>query len=722
MREREQKETKPNNIFGIPILHENSPIANLIFNNNTLKILAVNAAGLDVYGYAYEEMMRLSVTDLMFEYDPSSYPTIQNNNSAGSYKCTGAQLHRTKKGEIIQINMYLYAVGIEGVAATCAVLFKEPITRTEKVKIPEPTHPAGELIHLNQERILADFVRFAWVKKPNERKLEYIDNACLQVTGYTPAEFMDENSDLFFQCVVPEGFAVVQEAITDLLHHPEKKVIQQFKIRKKNGRIVHTYNEMRIHQAHYSDEILIYGITREATEEHNNSISLNEKAEELETLLDTILDAYMRLDTNWCFTYVNKEYLNLTKKRKEELIGKSIWEVFPYLIDLKMYKQYFKALTEKVAVSFEEYSPVLDAHLMIRAYPNTNGLTVCLTNITEQKKLQERIAANEKNLHALIDSTNDFLFSVDTELKLISINKPFKDFKYQLTGIVPEQGNPVVPFGYGNEVVSRLWEMRLKKAMETGAYTKIIKIPTNTTAKYIEAKFNPILEEHGKIAGVSCLAKDITEQMTLQQRIIEDDSNLKAIVNNTEDMIWLLDTSFQVVFANLPFKKLIKKIATTIPDFESSFSLAVLGETVFGNMAPKLEEALRGERVVTEEEILIDDNMKLFESHYNPVLNPDNRIIGISCFLRDITENKKHINFINTQNKVLREIAWILSHQIRAKEATILGLAQLYNAEDQSDKLNDFVFNGFKDCAEGLDDIIREVNDKIKTPEVEELA
>ncbi len=83
--------------------------------------------------------------------------------------------------------------------------------------------------------------------------------------------------------------------------------------------------------------------------------------------------------------------------------------------------------------------------------------------------------------------------------------------------------------------------------------------------------------------------------------------------------------------------------------------------------------------------------------------------MGVSCFARDMTEQRKHLFKIEEQNAALREIAFIESHKVRGPLATILGLQQLFNYEDFADPINKDVIEGVTKVSHELDLIIREV-------------
>src|SRR5690349_25066751 len=86
----------------------------------------------------------------------------------------------------------------------------------------------------------------------------------------------------------------------------------------------------------------------------------------LENILQSMGDAFVSLDHNWNYTFVNDKALTLMAKPKEELLGKSLWDVFP---DVKgtMFETHFrKVMNERTPVSFEIYYPSYDMWLDVR--------------------------------------------------------------------------------------------------------------------------------------------------------------------------------------------------------------------------------------------------------------------------------------------------------------------------------------------------------------------
>lgn len=114
--------------------------------------------------------------------------------------------------------------------------------------------------------------------------------------------------------------------------------------------------------------------------------------EKLRNTLESIADGFFTLDHEWRFTHVNSETLRLFRKKRENLIGHSLWEVTPKAIGTIFDEQYHKAVREKVPVSFEAISTIMNRWVEVRAYPDGDGLVVYFHDISERKEAEQRDA------------------------------------------------------------------------------------------------------------------------------------------------------------------------------------------------------------------------------------------------------------------------------------------------------------------------------------------
>ena len=118
-------------------------------------------------------------------------------------------------------------------------------------------------------------------------------------------------------------------------------------------------------------------------------------------VLERITDAFVALDTNWCYTYVNKKAAKIFNRQREDLIGKHIWTEFPEGIGQPFYNAYHKAVKNQVVIHFEEYYKPWDRWFENHIYPSNDGLSIFFQDITDKKKAeQEQRQLEEQLRHA----------------------------------------------------------------------------------------------------------------------------------------------------------------------------------------------------------------------------------------------------------------------------------------------------------------------------------
>ena len=125
---------------------------------------------------------------------------------------------------------------------------------------------------------------------------------------------------------------------------------------------------------------------------------------QLETSLNNISDGFVSLDTNWCYTYVNKKAGELLRRSPKSLIGKHIWTEFPEGVGRAFYKAYYKAVETQKTIYFEDYYKPFDRWFENRIYPSSDGLTIYFTDITDKKKAEIELEKHRNNLEELVAS------------------------------------------------------------------------------------------------------------------------------------------------------------------------------------------------------------------------------------------------------------------------------------------------------------------------------
>jgi len=96
----------------------------------------------------------------------------------------------------------------------------------------------------------------------------------------------------------------------------------------------------------------------------------------LTTTLASITEAFVTLDRQCCFTYLNQESERLLQKTTADLLGLEVWHDFPPAVTARLKEALERSLQTNRRVELEDWFPALGKWLEVRAYPFAEGLAV----------------------------------------------------------------------------------------------------------------------------------------------------------------------------------------------------------------------------------------------------------------------------------------------------------------------------------------------------------
>ena len=141
--------------------------------------------------------------------------------------------------------------------------------------------------------------------------------------------------------------------------------------------------------------------------------ALKEAYEEKNAILESIGDAFFAVDNNWIVTYWNKESERILSLKREDIVGKNFWDVYPDAKDLGFFSHYQEAFRTGKSISFEEYYPSMKVWFELTAYPSSSGLSVYFKDITLRKETDIAILEANERFEKVADVTADAIWDWD---------------------------------------------------------------------------------------------------------------------------------------------------------------------------------------------------------------------------------------------------------------------------------------------------------------------
>ena len=147
--------------------------------------------------------------------------------------------------------------------------------------------------------------------------------------------------------------------------------------------------------------IRVHGVIQDITEKRRaeqDSLSVTMR---LSTTLASISEAFVTLDRQGRFTYLNSESEYMLRRKSAALLGKKIWTQLDGTGRLHQDMQ--DALSKGLHLESEDFYPDLGKWLALRAYPFEEGMAVYLRDVTTLRQSQEQLLLLQTSISRLND-------------------------------------------------------------------------------------------------------------------------------------------------------------------------------------------------------------------------------------------------------------------------------------------------------------------------------
>lgn len=282
---------------------------------------------------------------------------------------------------------------------------------------------------------------------------------------------------------------------------------------------------------------VIFGTGQDITPQKEAQIALARSHEEMNTILESIGDAFFTLDPNWNFLYLNTRAERLLLRTRDELIGKNVWQEFPEAVDAAFYREYHRAVAERTPVSFVEYYPPLQTWFEVTAYPSDVGLSVYFRDVTDIKQAAIRLETSEQYFRSLFDNNPDAVYSYDLEGRFVEVNQGIE----RLTGYSRDE---LLQMTFASIIVPEDLEAS-RSAFEKAAQGEPQRYETagirkDGTRFDIDVTKLPIVV-NGQIMGVFGIAKNITARKQARRELAASEERYRTMFQANPHTMWVCD-------------------------------------------------------------------------------------------------------------------------------------------------------------------------------------
>lgn len=279
---------------------------------------------------------------------------------------------------------------------------------------------------------------------------------------------------------------------------------------------------------------------------------LRKSEQRLSSILASITDCHFELDKKWRFVRINNHAVEFFGRKREELIGRSYFEVFPTLKGSIFRKQYQKAVSKSISVHFDVQSVLYPGRWVeLHVYPTEErGVSVFFRDITDRKLAEIALRESEERFRAIADYSYDCENWFGPDGKLIWVNPAV----FRLTGYTVDECMAMSDFPlplFDREDRERLVSHLTQATQGSSANDVEFRIRCKDgSQKWVAASWQPIYNVDGSGLGHRSSIRDITDRKRIEEQLKNYHEHLEKIVQDRTKELKESQEKYQSMFEN----------------------------------------------------------------------------------------------------------------------------------------------------------------------------
>ncbi|MBI5779549.1 MAG: PAS domain S-box protein [Planctomycetes bacterium] len=385
-----------------------------------------------------------------------------------------------------------------------------------------------------------------------DMKMVYINPSCVRALGYESGEAADR---LGLQDIIhPDDFRLARQRVQERLEGKEGKANAIYRAVRKDGSTIDI--EVYSMLTEYQGRPAVMGTVMDITERKRAEEMLKESENRFRQIAESSEEWIWEVDNKGLYTYASPVVEKILGYTPEEIVGKKhFYDLFIPDMREKLKKAAFEGFDKKMP--FKEFvnpNEHKDGRIIIL---ETNGMPILDSmgnllgyrgadiNITERRKMQEMLVESEEKYRTMVENSNDLIWALDVEGRLIFVNKRALeiggylmaelDKKHFSLGVHPDDLDRVkMHVGRTLKGESQTYEARV-----IDRHDRILVLQINAAPLY----------RNKQVIGTVSFARDITESKKAEEALRESEEKFRGLADQSPNMIFI-NSRGRVIYVN----------------------------------------------------------------------------------------------------------------------------------------------------------------------------
>ncbi|TXE06605.1 PAS domain S-box protein [Gelidibacter salicanalis] len=458
----------------------------------------------------------------------------------------------------------------------------------------------------------------------------------------------------------------------------------------------------------------VFFFINDITEQILSRQDLERSEQQYRQIVETTQEGIWQLDENNKITFVNKNICEILEYSEEEMLGKehlSFMEESEKQKAIKAIERRKEGIPESYKLTFISKS---GKHILtnVSATPifdekgNYSGALGMVSDITDKKKLEELL--EEASKLARIGS-----FELDCRKDIMYWSLVTKEIHEVALDYIPtlKDGIAFYKEGDSRDKMNKAYKNAVNDNISYDLELQII--TANGNERWIRKIGRPTFVD-GKCARINGSFQDITPIKNSEIEALKASEEKEIVLESIGDAFIMVDTNWNVTYWN---------------QHAANFLQCSRAEIINKNIWERFPDAIQTKFFSNYHKAVLEQSVVNFEEYYEGVSKwfevtayPSNS--GLSIYFRDVTSRKEtqlqvielnknlkgHTEELVQRNSDLEQFSYIVSHNLRAPVANILGLGDLLGQEDYTQEMKNDFQNALLDNVKRLDLVITDLN------------
>ncbi|WP_407430273.1 PAS domain-containing protein [Arcticibacter sp.] len=378
-------------------------------------------------------------------------------------------------------------------------------------------------------------------------------------------------------------------------------------------------------------------------------LKLEKSNQKLNKILNSITDGFFVLDKDRRVSYWNTAAETISRRSAEQVIGRSIWDIYPDAMIPELRQACQKAEEEQTQVQLEQYNPEVSRWYEITLQPTDEGAFVYFKDICYRKEAEQRAQIAFQRNYDLFNFSPVPMWAYHTgTLQMVASNQAAQaEYEYSAEEFLQLTARDV----WAKEEFTRMDKLIDTKVRAGLLNEGLVKHVTKSGKElHVQMKSQP-LPTWGKEIRI-VMALDITEKLNARKELSTSNARLQALVDAQTNYVMRIDQQGRYTYYNNKYKNDFSWIYGK-DDFLGEDSRLTVVPYHQDRIAETAMKCIKKPGVVYELEIDKRDQEGKFKATFwhfvalTDALEDQQELQGIGI---DITEQKKVEMALHTSN------------------------------------------------------------------------